>query len=150
MRCGCPPDASRSGEGQNKNAGSGPAAGVVSHRPIIPQTVRACQAKSTLGRAVVLRGDRTKRWATYRRRRYFEADRGGVASVANDRRTETVKRILVVGGTGTVGRQVVLQLAGSGVDVRAMTRNSGAAGFPEGVEVKRGDLTDPASLDPCL
>jgi len=61
-----------------------------------------------------------------------------------------VKRILVVGGTGTVGRQVVLQLAGSGAEVRAMSRNSGAAGFPAGVEVKRGDLTDPTSLDPCL
>lgn len=61
-----------------------------------------------------------------------------------------MKRILVVGGTGTVGRQVVLQLAGSGAEVRAMTRNSGAAGFPEGVEVMRGDLTDPASLDDCL
>ena len=60
-----------------------------------------------------------------------------------------MKRILVVGGTGTVGRQVVLQLAGS-VDVRAMTRNPGAASFPEGVEVVRGDLTDPASLDPGL
>lgn len=55
-------------------------------------------------------------------------------------------KILVTGATGTVGGQVAKQLAGAGADVRAMTRNPGAAGFPDGVDVVRGDLSDPASL----
>jgi uncharacterized protein YbjT (DUF2867 family) len=59
-------------------------------------------------------------------------------------------RILVTGATGTIGRQVVSQLLPTDAQVRAMTRNPDAAGLPSGVEVVRGDLTDPASLDACL
>jgi uncharacterized protein YbjT (DUF2867 family) len=58
--------------------------------------------------------------------------------------------ILVTGATGTIGHQVVSQLLALGAPVRAMTRNPDAAGLPSGVEVVRGDLTDPASLDRCL
>lgn len=58
--------------------------------------------------------------------------------------------MLVVGGTGTVGRQVVLQLAARGVPARVLTRNPGAAGLPPHVEVVRGDLTLPETLDGCL
>lgn len=61
-----------------------------------------------------------------------------------------MKRILVTGATGTIGRQVVSQLPPTATQVRAMTRNPDAAGLPSGVEVVRGDLTDPASLDECL
>jgi uncharacterized protein YbjT (DUF2867 family) len=61
-----------------------------------------------------------------------------------------MKRILVTGATGTVGRQVVSQLPAAEVRVRALTRNPDAAGLPPGVEVVRGDLTDPAALDRCL
>jgi uncharacterized protein YbjT (DUF2867 family) len=61
-----------------------------------------------------------------------------------------MKRILVTGATGTIGRQVVSQLLPTDADVRAMTRNPGSAGLPPGVEVVRGDLTDPESLDQCL
>lgn len=53
---------------------------------------------------------------------------------------------LVAGATGTVGRQVVEQLLLKGVRVRALTRNPAGAEFPEGVEVVRGDLTEPDSL----
>ncbi len=55
-------------------------------------------------------------------------------------------KILVTGATGTVGGQVAQQLAGAGADVRAMTRNTAAVDFPDGVEVVRGDLSDPATL----
>ncbi|MCP2164362.1 NAD(P)H-binding protein [Goodfellowiella coeruleoviolacea] len=59
-------------------------------------------------------------------------------------------RILVTGATGNVGREVVAQLLDSGVAVRALTRDPGAARLPEGVEVVRGDLADPDSLRPGL
>jgi uncharacterized protein YbjT (DUF2867 family) len=58
--------------------------------------------------------------------------------------------ILVIGATGTVGRQVVTQLAARGAQVRAMSRNPGAAHLPQQVEVVRGDLTLPETLDSCL
>ncbi|HEY1818444.1 MAG TPA: NAD(P)H-binding protein, partial [Trebonia sp.] len=58
--------------------------------------------------------------------------------------------ILVTGATGMVGRQVVTQLSERGVPVRAVTRAPASAGLPAGVEVVRGDLTDPASLEPHL
>jgi uncharacterized protein YbjT (DUF2867 family) len=61
-----------------------------------------------------------------------------------------VNHILVIGGTGTVGRQVVSRLAASGAQVRAMARNPGAACFAPQVEVVRGDLTLTETLDGCL
>lgn len=61
-----------------------------------------------------------------------------------------MKPILIIGGTGTVGGQVVSQLAAAGVEVRAMARNPGAARLPQQVEVVRGDLTLPETLDSCL
>jgi uncharacterized protein YbjT (DUF2867 family) len=61
-----------------------------------------------------------------------------------------MSRILVIGGTGNVGRQVVDQLRATGAPFRAMTRNPDAAGLPPQVEVMRGDLTVPETLDPCL
>ncbi|MFF3442766.1 NAD(P)H-binding protein [Streptosporangium sp. NPDC002721] len=54
--------------------------------------------------------------------------------------------ILVIGATGTTGRQVVAQSLEAGAEVRATARDPGAAGLPGGVEVVRGDLTDPDSL----
>src|ERR1041385_7978633 len=59
-------------------------------------------------------------------------------------------RVLVIGATGNIGRQVVSQLVRTGVQVRAMTRKPDAAGFPAEVEVMRGDLTLPALLDESL
>ena len=60
------------------------------------------------------------------------------------------ENILVTGATGTVGRQVVAELLARGHFVRALTRDPAKAGFPAGVEVVRGDLTDPDSLAPAL
>ena len=61
-----------------------------------------------------------------------------------------VKRILVTGATGTVGRQVVSQLLATEVQVRALTRNPGSANLPAEVELMRGDLTVPETLDACF
>jgi uncharacterized protein YbjT (DUF2867 family) len=61
-----------------------------------------------------------------------------------------MNRILVIGGTGTVGRQVVSRLAATCAQVRAMARNPDAARLPPQVEVVRGDLTLPDTLDACF
>jgi uncharacterized protein YbjT (DUF2867 family) len=60
--------------------------------------------------------------------------------------------ILVVGASGTNGREVVSRLAQAGQRVRAMVRDPGKAGElrAEGVEVVAGDLDDPPSLDKAL
>ena len=61
-----------------------------------------------------------------------------------------MSHILVIGGTGTVGSQVLSQLGGTDMHVRALVRNPGVARLPREVEVVRGDLTVPETLDPCL
>jgi Predicted nucleoside-diphosphate-sugar epimerases len=61
-----------------------------------------------------------------------------------------MERILIIGGTGNVGRHVVTQLSGSGTQVRALARNPATAQLRPEVEVVRGDLTVPESLDRCL
>ena len=60
--------------------------------------------------------------------------------------------VLVVGGTGTIGSEVVRRLVARETDVRALTRTPSKAGWMEdlGVEVVEGDLGDPASLDAAL
>src|SRR5438093_10386792 len=61
-----------------------------------------------------------------------------------------MNHILVIGETGTVGRQVLSRLADRVAQVRALARNPGAARLPQQVEVVRGDLTLPETLDACL
>jgi uncharacterized protein YbjT (DUF2867 family) len=61
-----------------------------------------------------------------------------------------MNRILVTGSTGNVGRHVVDQLIAAGAQFRAMTRAPDAARVPAHVDVVRGDLTIPESLDSCL
>lgn len=58
--------------------------------------------------------------------------------------------ILVTGATGTVGGEVVHQLAGTSTRVRALVRDPASAALPEAVEIVRGDLTDPEGLEPAL
>ncbi|MCO1574726.1 NAD(P)H-binding protein [Crossiella sp. SN42] len=58
--------------------------------------------------------------------------------------------ILVTGATGTVGRQIVGQLVAAGHRVRALTRRPEQAGLPAEVELARGDLSNPASVEPAL
>jgi dihydroflavonol-4-reductase len=57
-------------------------------------------------------------------------------------------RALVTGATGKLGRSVVARLLARGVEVRALVRDpeSAAGCLPPGVELVRGDVTDPASL----
>lgn len=61
-----------------------------------------------------------------------------------------MNRILIVGATGTVGRQVLSQLMARGAEVRVLARNPDPVGLPPQVEVARGDLTIPETLDRCL
>jgi len=58
--------------------------------------------------------------------------------------------ILVTGATGNVGRHVVPQLLRTGAAVRALARNPDSADLPGNVEVVRGDLSAPDTLDACL
>jgi uncharacterized protein YbjT (DUF2867 family) len=60
------------------------------------------------------------------------------------------ERVLVTGATGRVGRMVVDHLLDVGVPVRALTREPATAALPAAVEVVRGDLTDPDSLEDGL
>jgi uncharacterized protein YbjT (DUF2867 family) len=62
----------------------------------------------------------------------------------------SMNRILVIGATGTIGRQVIAQLSNTCAHVRAMTRNPDAAGLPSQVEVMQGDLTLPETVGACL
>jgi uncharacterized protein YbjT (DUF2867 family) len=56
-------------------------------------------------------------------------------------------RVLVLGGTGTVGSQVVRELLARGVDVRVLTRDlEKSKGLPRGAQPVRGDLLDPATI----
>ncbi|MFC5802113.1 NAD(P)H-binding protein [Streptomyces formicae] len=64
--------------------------------------------------------------------------------------TTPTQTVLVTGATGTVGRQVVAGLLARGAAVRALTRDAARADLPAGVEVVRGDLTDPASFAHAL
>jgi uncharacterized protein YbjT (DUF2867 family) len=66
------------------------------------------------------------------------------------RLSDGMNHILVIGGTGTIGRQVLSQLVAASAQVRAMARNPDAARLPPQVEVVPGDLTVPSTLDGCL
>ncbi len=59
-------------------------------------------------------------------------------------------RILVTGATGNIGREVVTQLRAANVPVRGLSRNPHTTEIGDGVEVVRGDLTAPATLDRAL
>jgi uncharacterized protein YbjT (DUF2867 family) len=61
-----------------------------------------------------------------------------------------MNRLLIIGATGNVGRQLLSQLPAMGAQVRALTRNPHATRFPRQVEVVRGDLIFPETLDRCL
>jgi len=58
--------------------------------------------------------------------------------------------ILVTGSTGNVGRSLVSQLLEAGAEVRALARDPGSAGLPDGADVVAGDLSRPATLSAAL
>lgn len=58
---------------------------------------------------------------------------------------------LVTGAAGFLGRTVVRELAARGIAVRALLRaSSDASVLPPGVEIVRGDVSDPAALRPAV
>jgi len=61
-----------------------------------------------------------------------------------------MKRILIIGATGTVGRAVISELPSEGLSLRAFTRNPKSANLPAHVQLFQGDLTNPSSLDSAL
>ncbi|APW59362.1 NAD-dependent epimerase/dehydratase family protein [Paludisphaera borealis] len=62
------------------------------------------------------------------------------------------RRVLVTGATGLLGSHLVERLGARGDHVLALARQSSATGFLDerGVEVVRGDLTDPSACDRAL
>jgi uncharacterized protein YbjT (DUF2867 family) len=58
-------------------------------------------------------------------------------------------KILVIGGTGHVGSEVVKELNKRDADVRVLVRKP-REGSPPGVEIAVGDLLDPVSIDKAL
>ena len=77
-------------------------------------------------------------------------------TITDHKETENVRDksgrsvILVTGATGKVGRHIVSQLLPTGVAVRALARDPTSAGLPNGVDVVRGDLSTPDTLDAGL
>ena len=56
-------------------------------------------------------------------------------------------KVLVLGGTGTVGSQVVRELAARGADVRVLTRDPAKAkDLPKGAQAVQGDLLSPVTI----
>jgi uncharacterized protein YbjT (DUF2867 family) len=58
-------------------------------------------------------------------------------------------KILVIGGTGKVGAEVVKELQKRKADLRLLVRKDGTP-MPPGVEVAAGDLLDPVSIEKAM
>ncbi len=57
--------------------------------------------------------------------------------------------ILITGATGFIGRRLAQRLVNDGFFVRCMVRQTASA-VPDGTEIVRGDLLEPATLDKAL
>ena len=58
-------------------------------------------------------------------------------------------KILVIGGTGKVGAEVVKELQKRKADIRLLVRKDGTP-TPRGAEVASGDLLDPVSVEKAM
>ncbi|KQR73761.1 NmrA family transcriptional regulator [Burkholderia sp. Leaf177] len=58
--------------------------------------------------------------------------------------------ILITGATGAVGSQIVHRLVEEGASVRAIARSPEKANLPASVDVRKGDMTDIASMRAAL
>jgi uncharacterized protein YbjT (DUF2867 family) len=58
--------------------------------------------------------------------------------------------ILVTGATGAIGSQIVHRLVKEGASVRAIARSPEKAKLPASVDVRKGDMTDVASMRAAL
>jgi uncharacterized protein YbjT (DUF2867 family) len=74
-----------------------------------------------------------------KRQSYRTTNRGTVHSV-----------VLITGATDNVGRHDASHLLRSGATGRALTRDPESAALPRGVDVARGDLSFPDTLNACL
>ncbi|KAF7552985.1 hypothetical protein G7Z17_g3953 [Cylindrodendrum hubeiense] len=61
-----------------------------------------------------------------------------------------IQKVAIVGGSGTLGAEVVKQLLDAGFDVTAITRNESEATFPDKVTVKRADVTSVDSVKDAI
>ncbi|HTM49790.1 MAG TPA: NAD(P)H-binding protein [Bryobacteraceae bacterium] len=61
-----------------------------------------------------------------------------------------MNRVLIIGAASAVGRQVLSQLPAASVPPRALVRNPPTAPLPPDVEIVRGDLTLPETLNAAL
>jgi uncharacterized protein YbjT (DUF2867 family) len=69
----------------------------------------------------------------------------------NKTRRSLAMRILVTGGTGKVGSEVIKELLKRNVSVRALVRKQEASTtMPKGIEVSIGDLLDPVAIRKSL
>src|ERR1035437_5760008 len=61
----------------------------------------------------------------------------------------SIGSILITGATGFIGRRLGQRLVKDGYSVRCMVRQTASA-VPDGAEIVRGDLLEPATLDKAL
>jgi uncharacterized protein YbjT (DUF2867 family) len=79
---------------------------------------------------------------------HLQTARGSNETVRREKEGNSVK-ILVIGGTGNVGAQVVKELQKREADIRLLVRKEDAP-TPKGIEVAIGDLLDPVSVQKAL
>jgi uncharacterized protein YbjT (DUF2867 family) len=64
--------------------------------------------------------------------------------------TKTVKAVLAVGATGSIGRHVVEEALKHGYAVRALVRNPAKAKLPAEAQLVKGDVTTPETLQDAV